>query len=197
MSVNAIFAPDEGAFPSEGMQVNLFGGGRVAAAALRSRVLKRLGAEPEWTDGELDASIVSWKPGLPSTFFHVYAAAPGTPDLGVLEILTPVAWVGDTSAARQLCYDLNTYATTNQWVVLPQHDESGRYEEGVQVRCAFVVGPHNQEALETFVTWCVREQISTASSHIWNGYIAEKVAGAPCLFEGYCGRPARGPGLVA
>jgi hypothetical protein len=53
---------------------------------------------------------------------------------------------------------------TNQWVVLLQYDESGRYEEGARIKCAFVVAPHNQEALETFVTWCVREQISTTTT---------------------------------
>jgi hypothetical protein len=71
-----------------GVQVSLFSGGRVSRA-LRIRVLERLGAEPEWTEGDLDASVVSWKSGLPSTFFRVYAAAPGTPDPGVPEILTP------------------------------------------------------------------------------------------------------------
>jgi hypothetical protein len=96
-----------------GVQVSLFSGGRVSAA-LRSRVLERLGAEPEWTEGGPDASVVSWKSGLSSMFFCVYAAAPGTPDLGVPEILTPVAWVCDASAARQLCYDLNPYVRRDQ-----------------------------------------------------------------------------------
>src|ERR1700761_9467012 len=109
MSMNAIFAPGEGAFPSGEMRVSLFGGGRVAAIALRRGVLERLGAEPEWTDGDHDDNVICWTAGPGTTFFGVGDGPDGAPDLGVLRVFTPVATVGDMEEALEWCGALNTW----------------------------------------------------------------------------------------
>jgi hypothetical protein len=158
-----------------------FGSGQVAATALRGRVLERLGAEPEWTDGDHDDKFVCWTAGPATTFFCVEDGPDGAPDLGVFRVFTPVATVGDAAAALTRCNTLNSYATTNRWMIAP-----GSYEDAaaemIWIGCSFVVGPHNQAALETFVTWCVQEQIATATAGMTSG-LAEQLGGKPCLLE--------------
>ena len=161
--------------------MSLFGGGRVAAIALRGGVLDRLDAEPEWTDGDHDDTVICWAAGPATTFFCVEDGPDGAPDLGVLRVFTPVATVGDAEAAHKRCNTLNTYATTSRWMIAP-----GSYEdtdaEVISLGCSFVVGPHNQAALETFVTWCAREQIATATAAMTSG-LAEHLGGKPCILD--------------
>jgi hypothetical protein len=169
------------------VQVSLFGGGRLAAAALRGRLLELLGAEPEWTTGDHDSPVMAWKSGPATTFFHVTAGAAGTPDLGMLRVYTPVAWVGNGNAARDVCLDLNANATTVRWSVAREADASGEYGEELQLSSAFVIGPHNQAELETFALWCVREQIAIATAHLRDGSVAEAVAGQSSSYTGFPG----------
>ncbi len=163
----------------------LFGSGRFAAAALRGRLLELLGAEPEWTMNDHDSPVMAWKSGPATTVFHVTEGAAGTPDLGVLRVFTPVAWVGNGNAARALCLDLNANATTVRWSVARERDDSVEYDEQLQVSCALVVGPHNQAELESFALWCVREQIAVATAHIRDGLVAEAVSGVYSLYTGF------------
>ena len=161
--------------------MSTFGSGQVAATALRGRVLERLSAELEWTDGDGDDDFVSWTAGPATTFFCVEDGPDGAPDLGVFRVFTPVATVGDVEAALTRCNTLNSYATTNRWMIAP-----GSYEDAdaemIWIGCSFVVGPHNQAALETFVTWCVQEQIATATAGMTSG-LAEQLGGKPCILE--------------
>jgi hypothetical protein len=158
-----------------------FGGGQVAATALRGRVLERLGAELEWTVGDHDDSFVSWTAGPATTFFCVEDGPDGAPDLGVFRVFTPVATVGDVAAALTRCNTLNAYATTNRWMIAPGSYEDAEAEM-IWIGCSFVVGPHNQAALETFVTRCVQEQIATATAGMTSG-LAEQLGGKPCILE--------------
>jgi hypothetical protein len=159
------------------MRVSLFGAGRVAAITLRGGVLERLGAEAEWTNGDHGDTVICWAAGPATTFFCVEDGPDGAPDLGVLRVFTPVAGVGDAEGAHKRCNALNTYATTSRWMIAP-----GSYEDAdaevISLGCSFVVGPHNQAALETFVTWCAREQIATATAAMTNG-LAELLGGKP------------------
>ena len=77
----------------------MFGRGRIAASALRGRVLECLGAEPEWTGGDHECDLVCWTAGPATTFLYVEDGPGDTPDLGVLRVVTPVATVGDRDAA--------------------------------------------------------------------------------------------------
>src|ERR1700683_2016239 len=144
MRVKVILGPwcPNGAVPSWGMRVSLFGSGRVAAIALRGSVLERLGAEPEWTSGDHDDTVIGWAAGPATTFFCVEDGPDGAPDLGVLRVFTPVATVGDAEAAHKRCNTLNTYSTTSRWMIAP-----GSYEyagaEVISLGCSFVVGAHN------------------------------------------------------
>ena len=164
-----------------------FGSGRLAAAALRGRILELLGAEPEWTINDHDSPVMMWRSGPATTFFQVTAGAAGTPDLGVLRVYTPVAWAGNGNAARDVCLDLNANATTVRWSVAREAGDSGEYDEELQLSCAFVVGPHNQAELESFALWCVREQIAIATAHIRDGSVAEAVAGQSSIYTGFPG----------
>ncbi len=149
------------------MQVSLFGSGRVAAAALRSRVLERLGAEPEWTHSSEDGTLMAWMSGPAATFFRVSDGAEGTPDLGVLRIVTPVATIEDLDAAREQCDRLNRATTTSRWTI----DDDGLGAHVLAATCAFVVGPHNLDALEGLALWCAREQIALATVEIADGIV--------------------------
>lgn len=165
----------------------LFGSGRFAAAALRARLLGLLGAEPEWLLGDHDSPGIVWNSGLATTVFEVAEGAAATPDLGVLRIWTPVATAGNGNAARDACLELNESTGTVRWSVAREQDPDGSYYDEVQASCAFVVGPHNQDTLESFALWCVREQIAAATGHIRSGNIAESVSG---VFSRYTGFPA-------
>ena len=66
--------------------MSTFGTGLVAAAQLRQRILERLGAEPEWTEGDHDTAEMRWTSGPVTTFFTVEPGAEATPDLGVLRV---------------------------------------------------------------------------------------------------------------
>ncbi len=66
--------------------MSTFGTGLVAAAQLRQRILERLGAEPEWTEGDHDTAEMRWTSGSVTTFFTVEPGAEATPDLGVLRV---------------------------------------------------------------------------------------------------------------
>ena len=98
-----------------------FRGGREAAATLRAHVLELLGAVREWTEGDHDSEVICWASGTVTTFFYVETGTDGTPDLGVLRVVTPVATVGDRDAALGFCNELNLYATTNRWTIAPGH----------------------------------------------------------------------------
>jgi hypothetical protein len=161
--------------------VSLFGGGRVVAAALRGRVLERLGAEAEWTEGDHDDDFICWTAGPATTFFCVEDGPDDAPDLGVLRVFTPVAMVGDVTAALEGCGALNTWATTNRWIVAPGTRE-GTDGERLSIACSFVVGPHNMADLEAFAAWCVREQIATATAKITSD-LAEQLGGRPCILD--------------
>lgn len=91
-----------------------FGSGTAAAVALRRRILDLLGAEPQWLIGDDDATEIAWKPGPAVTFFHVTSGRPDRRDVGVLRISTPVARVGNSAAAKDLCLGFNTYVTTSR-----------------------------------------------------------------------------------
>ena len=64
-----------------------------------------------------------------------------------------------------------------RWSVARERDWTGSYYDEVQVSCAFVVGPHSQDTLESFALWCVREQIAVATGHIRSGDVAKAVGG--------------------
>jgi hypothetical protein len=163
----------------------LFGSGRFATAALRARLLERLGAEQEWMLGEHDSPDIVWNSGLATTVFEVTEGAAATPDLGVLRVYTPVATARNGNAARDLCSELNESTGTARWSVARERDPDGSYYDEVQVSFAFVVGPHNQDTLESFALWCVREQIAVATSHIRSGEVAEAVSGVYSRYTGF------------
>ena len=163
----------------------LFGGGRVAAAALRARLLALLGAEPDWLIGDHDSREVIWNSGIATTLFEVADAADGTPDLGVLRVSTPVASARNGNAARDLCLQLNAATGITRWSVAREPDGSGRHYDELQASCAFVVGPHNQDTLESFALWCVREQIAVATGHIRSGDLASALDGRHMRYEGF------------
>ena len=119
--------------------------------------------------------------------FEVTEGADGTPDLGVLRVCTPIASAGNGNTARDVCLELNASTATARWSVAREPDSDGSYYDEVQVSCAFVVGPHNQDTLESFALWCVREQIGAATAHIHSGDVAEAVAG---VYSRYTGFPA-------
>ena len=161
-----------------------FGGGRVAAATLRARVLGFLGAEPEWITGDYRDGVMTWTSGPVTTIFEVHEGAANTPDLGVLRIWTPVAQIGNAASARTLCNSLNLYTTTNRWTAASAWFEPDA--EVLQVSCAFVVSPGSAAVLEDFALSCVREQIAIATAKMTNN-IADLVDGAPCRFAGASG----------
>ena len=165
----------------------LFGSGQYAAAALRGRLLELLGAEPEWMVGDYDSPGIVWNSGLATTMFEVTEGADGTPDLGVLRVYTPIATAGNGNTARDVCMVLNASTATARWSVAREPDADGSYYDEVQVSCAFVVGPHNQDTLESLALWCVREQIGAATAHIHSRDVAEAVAG---VYSRYTGFPA-------
>ena len=169
------------------MDVSLFGGGQMAAAALRGRILERLGAEPKWMTGTHDSPEIVWNSGLATTMFEVAEGAASTPDLGVLRVYTPVAAARNGDAARDVCAELNASTATVRWSVAREQGPGGNDYDEVQVSCAFVVGPHNQDTLESFALWCVREQIAVVTAHIHCGDVAEAVSG---IYSRYTGFPA-------
>jgi hypothetical protein len=63
-----------------GERVRQWPGGGGAAG----RVLQRLGAEPEWTEGDHDDDSICWTAGPATTFFCVENGPDDTPDLRVL-----------------------------------------------------------------------------------------------------------------
>lgn len=165
----------------------LFGGGRVAAAALRARLLALLGAEPDWLIGGYDSRQVVWNSGVATTLFEVADAADGTPDLGVLRVITPVASARNGNAARDLCVQLNAATGLTRWSVAREQDGGGHRYDEVQASCAFVVGPHSQDTLESLALWCVREQIAVATGHILSGDLAKALGGRHLRYEGFPG----------
>lgn len=174
----------------------LFGGGRVAAAALRARLLALLGAEPDWLIGGHDSRQVIWNSGVATTLFEVADAADGTPDLGVLRVITPVASARNGNAARDLCLQLNAETGLTRWSVAREPDGAGQRYDEVQASCAFVVGAHSQDTLEGLALWCVREQIAVATGHILSGDLAKALGGRHMRYEGFPGgddRPDRHP----
>lgn len=164
----------------------MFGNGMGAAAALRARVLKLLGAEPEWIDGEHEHTQMIWKPGLPTTFFFVQPASDETPDLGVLRVETPLVAAEDEAAALKYCATAGELA--NRWAVVSREDSLG----SMQLSCSFVVGPHNVDALTGYAAWCVREQVAQASAALWNDVIGQ-VNGGNWIFPQFEGRDRRDP----
>ena len=154
-----------------GEWMGLFGQGLSAAMELRERILRALGAEEEWLARGDDGSVV-WLTGLAATFFQVNPGFVDTPDLGLLMIYTPVAIVADIEAAFHDCDQLNRQAMVSRWLFL----RTGRANDEVALApmCSFVVGPHNIDELTAFATWCVREQIVTATAALDAG-IAKKV----------------------
>ena len=102
--------------------------------------------------------------------------AAGTPDLGVLRVYTPVAARG-TATPPGTCAWSSTRHRDSPLVGGARARPRREYYDEVQVSCAFVVGPHNQDTLESFALWCVREQIAVATAHIHSGDVAEAVAG--------------------
>ena len=171
--------------PALPKQPRLFGSGRFAAAALRARLLELLGAEREWMLGEHDSPGIVWSSGLATTVFEVTEGAAATPDLGVLRVYTPVATARNGNAARDVCSELNESTATARWSVARERDADGSYYDEVQVSFAFVVGPHNQDTLESFALWCVREQIAVATSHIRSGEVAAAVSGGYSRYTGF------------
>jgi hypothetical protein len=162
-----------------------FGGGQMAAATLRARVLEFLGAEPEWITGDHRDRVMTWTSGPARTIFEVQEGAANAPDLGVLRIWTPVAEIGNAAAARTLCNSLNLYTTTNRWTVASTWLEPDGAEV-LQVNCAFVVSPGSAAVLEDFTLSCVREQIAIATAKMTDD-IADLVGGIPCRFAGPSG----------
>jgi hypothetical protein len=162
----------------------MFGTGLVAAAELRSRILKRLGAEPEWTEGDHDSAEMRWTSGPVTTFFTVEPGAEATPDLGVLRVTSLVATVGDRGLGLLQCHVLNMLAMTHRWTIAPTSLDPDT--EILQVSCSFVVGQHNVASLEEFALWCVREQIAIATAKLTN-YIAEDIGGLPVRIPGHEG----------
>jgi hypothetical protein len=119
----------------------MFGTGLVAAAELRRRILERLGAEPEWTEGDHDSVEMRWTSGPVTTFFTVEPGAEATPDLGVLRVTSPVATAGDRRLGLLQCLGLNMVAMTHRWTIGPTVLDPDT--EILQVSCSFVVGHHN------------------------------------------------------
>ena len=149
--------------------MSLFGTGLSAAVALRARILERLGAEDEWVHSSEELSLVAWMSGPVATFFRVADGDDGTPDLGILRIVTPVATIRDPDeAAQRECDRLNRAATTSRWTI----NDDGLGAEVLAATCAFVVGPHNVDALEGFALWCVREQIALATAAVADGIVS-------------------------
>jgi hypothetical protein len=156
--------------------VSTFGTGLVTAAQLRRRILVRLGAEPEWTEGDDDSAEMRWTSGPVTTFFTVEPGAEATPDLGVLRVTSLVATVGDRGLGLLQCHVLNLVAMTHRWTIAPTGLDTDT--EILQVSCSFVVGQHNVASLEEFALWCVREQIAIATAKLTN-YIAQDIGGLP------------------
>jgi hypothetical protein len=65
--------------------VSTSGTGLVTETQPRQRILERLGAEPEWTEGDHDTAEMRWTSG-PAATFTVEPGAEATPDLGVLRV---------------------------------------------------------------------------------------------------------------
>ena len=163
----------------------LFGSGLYAATALRSRLLELLGAEPEWTHGDARMPWLAWKSGPATTFFRVSEGGAATPDLGVLRVYTPIALCGNTTAAVSVCAELNARTGTAHWSMAREQDSDGSYHDEIQVSCAFVVGPHNQDTMESFALWCVREQIARATAMLQSGAVAEAIDGVGRDYTGF------------
>ena len=145
--------------------MSLFGSGLSAAVALRARILDRIGAEEEWTRTSEELSLIVWMSGPVATYFRVDHGAGDTPDLGILRIWTPVGAIGDLEAAWWQCDRLNRTATTSRWAVVPNSLDA----PVLGATCAFVVGPHNVDALEGLALWCVREQVAVATAAVADG----------------------------
>jgi hypothetical protein len=150
--------------------VSLFGNGLSAAVALRVRLLDRLGAtdaaEEPWVTSSPDLDLVAWMSGPVATFFRVDHGGESTPDLGTLKVLTPVAVVENLKVAQWHCDRLNRErATVSRWTI----SDDGLGTRTLSATCAFVVGPHNVEALTGFALWCVREQIAAATEAVDEG----------------------------
>jgi len=164
--------------------LSMFGTGLVAAAILRRRILDRLGAEPEWTEGDHNSADMRWTSGPVTTFFTVEPGAEATPDLGVLRVTSLVATVGDRGLGLLQCHVLNMVAMTHRWTIAPTGLDPDT--EILQVSCSFVVGQDNVASLEEFALWCVREQIAIATAKLTND-IADDIRGLPVLIPGHRG----------
>ena len=165
--------------------------GWFAAAALRARLLRSLGAEPQWLIGGHDAEQIVWRSGPATTAFEVAEGTAGTPDLGVLHVYTLVAAGEDGEDARTVCAQLNAHTGTARWSVAREQNPDGSYSHEVQVSCAFVAGPQISAALESFALWCVREQIATATAHIRSRDVATAISGSHIYHVGFPGGDSR------
>jgi hypothetical protein len=88
---------------------------------------------------------------------------------------------GDPETALERCGALNTWATTNRWIIAPGNYE-GTDGEMLWIACSFVAGPHNMADLAAFAAWCVREQIATATAKITSD-LPEQLGGRPCILD--------------
>ena len=96
-------------------------------------------------------------------------ARPAPPTLACFACARRCATARNGNGARDVCAQLNAGTATARWSVARERDADGSYYDEVQVSCAFVVGPHNADTLESFALWCVREQIAVATEHIHSG----------------------------
>lgn len=182
---SAVRQEEQSSKPAPPARPRLFGSGLYAAISLRSRLLELLGAEPGWTHGDSGTPRLAWKSGPATTFFRVSEGGAATPDLGVLRVCTPVAVCGNTAAAVSACAELNARTGTARWSLAREQDPDGSYHDEIQVSCAFVVGPHNQDTMESFALWCVSEQIATATAMLASGAVAEAIGGTGRDYTGF------------
>lgn len=154
-------------------------GGRAVVASLRQRVLERLGAEQEWIAGDEDDEVVRWTAGLATTFFEVSDGPDGVPGLGVLQVYTRVATVGDMERGLDRCVALNVEATMLRWQVT-RGSYDGQDGQMLWLACSFVVGRRSQWGLESFIVWCVQEQVALATAKM-AGDLPWQVGGRPCI----------------
>jgi hypothetical protein len=162
----------------------MFGTGLVTAAQLRRRILERLGAEPEWTEGDHDSAEIRWTSGPVTTFFTIEPGSGSTPDLAVLRVTSLVATVGNADLGIVQSNALNMVTMTSRWTIAPTHLDPDT--DILQVSCSFVAGQHNVASLEDFALWCVREQIAIATAKMTND-IAEPIEGRPVQIPGHAG----------
>lgn len=170
----------------------MFGRGLGRAIELRAALLEALGAELEWTFGAVDDETVVWLAGPLATRFVIEPVVDDLPGLGILQVFTVCASVGDVAAARAAVHDLNFHTSVNRWQILNDPGPEGWWnpsdvskigrssaltapydpegEVSVALGASFVVGDSAHEVPFAAMVTIVREQIAKATAVATNGF---------------------------